>query len=162
MDTKTAISTRTRSSPRAETPARSNGSGLDNSFAERFASVWARPTPEALAGLLQPDVVLYQPHRPPIRGRAAALAEFRKLLDWMPLFHGEDFQASGGEDVVFIEWVMTVPLPRRAVRIPAVDRFLLRDGLAQERTVYFDQMRLLTDVITRPGLWPGFIKYRWG
>lgn len=159
MDMKTATSTKTRSSRRAKAKS---AAGAGAEFAARFAQAWQRPSPEALVELLQPNVVLRQPHQPPIRGRDAALAEFRKLLEWLPRFHGEEFKSIADGDQVVIEWVMTVPLPGRAVRIPAVDRFTLRDGLAAERTVYFDQMKLVSAVLSRPSLWRGYVKYRWG
>jgi hypothetical protein len=37
-------------------------------FADKFARAWAQPTPDTLVALLHDDVVLLQPHRPPIRG----------------------------------------------------------------------------------------------
>jgi SnoaL-like protein len=57
---------------------------MKHRFVEAFESAWSRPTPERLIALLDPDVVLLQPHLPPIRGRDAALKEFRRLLTWLP------------------------------------------------------------------------------
>jgi hypothetical protein len=131
-------------------------------FGDRFAAAWAQPTPEGLVALLQADVVLIQPHQPPIRGRDAALREFRRLLGWLPAFHGEVTRWSQSGDTVFIEWKMRLPLGRRTITIPAVDRFLLRGGLAAERVVYFDPMRLVAAVAAHPSLWAGYLKYRFG
>lgn len=68
---------------------------------------------------------------------------------------------SGNDELVFIEWRM-----RRsrgsADYIPAVDRFLLRDGLGIERIVDFDQIVLARQVFAHPTLWPGFLRYRFG
>ena len=130
-------------------------------FAEKFAATWSRPTPEQLVALLHEDVVLRQPHLRAIRGKAAALAEFRKLLTALPDFHGEGFNAVGDEQQVFIEWRMT-PTRNHPGHIPAVDRISLRDGLVLERVVYFDQFALLRQVLTRPAIWGGFLKYRFG
>jgi hypothetical protein len=104
----------------------------EQAFAERFAQAWAAPTPEGLVELLHEDVRLYQPTFAPIHGRQQALAEFRRLLGNVPGLYG------------------------------VVDRFLIRDGLALERRVYFDQLSLLLAVIARPGLWGGFMRYRFG
>lgn len=129
-------------------------------FAQQFADGWAAPTAERLVALLAEDVVLYQPHLPPLRGRAAARAEFARLFRWLPGLHGTVHRARGADGVVFIEWTMHFPFGRRGVAIPAVDRFLLRDGLGLERTVYFDQVPLLAGVVLHPGVWPGYLRYR--
>jgi SnoaL-like domain len=131
-------------------------------FAEAFAAAWAEPTPERLVALLHRDVVLLQPHLPPIRGRESALAEFRRLFAWLPGLHGAVARSSGGDDGLFIEWEMRVPVAGGTISIPAVDRFLLADGLGIERIVYFDQLLLIRAVASRPGLWPGYVKYRCG
>lgn len=54
------------------------------SFALRFAEAWKSPTSERIVRLLQPDAVLLQLHLPAIRGKAAALREFRRLFRWLP------------------------------------------------------------------------------
>lgn len=135
---------------------------MSKPFAEQFAEAWARPTPDGLVALLQPDVVLIQPHLPPIRGRDAALREFRRLLAWLPSFHGEITRWSESGNYVFIEWKMLLPLGHKTLSIPAVDRFLVRDGLGAERVVYFDQLRLMRAVAGNPRLWRGYLKYRFG
>lgn len=104
----------------------------EQAFAARFAQAWSKPTPAGLAELLHEDVRLYQPHRAPIHGRQQALTEFRRLLANLPGLHGVVDRASGA------------------------------DGLAQERRVYFDPLSLLFAVVTRPGLWGGFMRYRFG
>ena len=131
-------------------------------FIAGFTAGWSAPTPERLVALLHEDVVLYQPNQPPIRGRAAALADFRRLFTWLPGLRGDVDRACGGDGVVFIEWRMQFPLGRRGVELAAVDRFLLRDGLAIERVVYFDQLPLIAAVLSHPRLWPGFVRYRFG
>lgn len=130
-------------------------------FAARFARAWARPTPESLVALLHEDVRLYQPHHAAIHGKAAAQAEFTRLLGRLPGLHGIVDRAQGADDELFIEWRMILPGPKPA-SIGMVDRFLLRDGLALERRVYFDQLALLVTVIRQPRLWTGFLRYRLG
>lgn len=135
-------------------------SGAELAFAEQFAAGWAAPTAARLVALLTEDVVLYQPHLPPLRGKAAALAEFDRLFRWLPALHGEVHRARGGDGVVYIEWTMRFPLGNAVVDIAAVDRFLLRDGLGAERTVYFDQLPLIAGVLRHPSAWPGYVRYR--
>ena len=130
-------------------------------FARRFAEGWAAPTAERLVTLLADDVVLLQPHLPPIRGRAAARAEFERLFRWLPGMRGVVHRARGDEGVLYIEWTMRLPIGR-GVAIDAVDRFLLRDGLGVERTVYFDQLPLIAGVLRNPRAWPGYLRYRFG
>jgi hypothetical protein len=133
----------------------------EREFARRFAEAWAHPTPDGLVALLHDDVVLYQPHMPPIRGKEAARAEFVRLLRWLPELSGEVERSAGADDLLFIEWRMRVPVGG-GTYLRAVDRFFLHDGLAAERIVYFDQQRLAAIVATHPQLWPGFVKYRFG
>lgn len=135
---------------------------LEHPFARAFAAAWSAPTPDRLVALLTEDVVLRQPHRPAIRGRSAARRELSSMLRWLPSLHGEDFCAEGSADTVYIEWTLVFPVRRGGLRIHAVDRFFLRDGLGAERVVFFDQVPLLLAVALRPWLWPGFLRYRFG
>jgi hypothetical protein len=53
-------------------------------FVKRFAEFWADPSPEKMGTLLTEDVVLIQELSAPMRGIAAAQAEFGKLFSWLP------------------------------------------------------------------------------
>ena len=131
-------------------------------FATAFADAWAAPTPERLVVLLHQDVILRQPHRPPIRGRQAALADFGRLFRWLPGLHGVvDRSATEGE-WVFIEWRMQIPVRGRLLEMPMVDRFRVVDGLGAERVVYFDQLAFIRIVGAHPGLWAGYLRYQAG
>lgn len=134
----------------------------DSSFCRRFEQAWAEPTPERLASLLTGDVVLYQPQLPPIRGKAAVIAEFTRLLKWLPGTHSVTTRWQENAKEAFIEHTLHFPAGRDFIRLPAVDVFRLENGLARERIVYFDQVKLITGVLKHPSLWPGFIRYRLG
>jgi hypothetical protein len=136
--------------------------GIQHPFAKAFADAWSKPTPEKLVALLHPDVVLFQPHRPPIRGRDEALREFRRMFAWIPGFHGVVERSRGDDEVLFIEWQMKVPVGKDTVSVRAIDRFRLENGLGVERAVYFDQLVLIGAVLTHPSLWAGYIRYRFG
>jgi SnoaL-like domain len=134
---------------------------MEQEFVQRFTKVWKNPSPEELMELLHPDVVLYQPHLPAIRGREAALEEFQRLFRWLPELYGEVKRSSGSNGVVFIEWQMKCPIGKQGVAIRAVDRFILQDGLGIERVAYFNQLPLVASVLTHPQVWSGFWQYRW-
>ena len=131
-------------------------------FSEYFAKAWSQPTPDGLVALLHDDIVLLQPHRPPVRGKAAAHREFTHLLHWLPGLHGVVDRYVENETTAFIEWRLQVPLKKGMASIPAVDRFLLQDGLGIERCVYFDQMLMNRIVAGNSELWAGAVKYRLG
>ncbi len=78
----------------------------------------------------------------------------------MPGTRGEIDRSCSEGDLVYIEWRLIFPIGKRGVTLPAVDRFLLKDGLGHERRVFFDQMPLILAVLVRPWLWPGFLRYR--
>jgi len=135
--------------------------GMEQAFAQRFAEAWKQPSPERLVALLHPDVVLYQPQSPAIRGKEAARREFQRLFRWLPDLCGDVERWCGASGVVFIEWHMRFPIGK-GLAIRAVDRFVLQEGLGIERAVYFNPLPLLAAVVSHPHLWPGFIRYRFG
>ncbi len=131
-------------------------------FSERFASAWKDPTPEKLGALLAENVVLKQPHLRPIRGKAAAIEEFRRLFAWLPGTWSEVIRWQEDAQVAMIEHVLHFPMGARDVRLPAIDRFRLEQGLAVERVVYFDQVKLMRAVLGSPSTWAGYLRYRAG
>lgn len=133
-----------------------------DSFTSRFEEAWLAPTADGLAALLAEDVVLIQPHLPPIRGKDAARAEFARLFAWIPGTHSVVWSARESGDLAFIEHELRFPIGNDLVRLPSVDRITLRNGLVAERVVYFDQMRLILAVMRHPSLWPGYLTYRFG
>jgi hypothetical protein len=135
---------------------------VEQDFAKRFEQAWQAPMPDRLVALLREDVVLYQPHLPPLRGKPAVHREFRKLLAWLPGLHSVVKGWQGDDGLLFIEHELRAPMGTSTIRIPAVDRFRLVDGLAAERVVYFDQVRLITAVLRHPRLWTGYLRYRFG
>jgi hypothetical protein len=134
----------------------------EHDFVERFATTWKQPTLEALADLLDDYIVLKQPHLPTICGKVAAMAEFRRLLRWLPDFHGIVEHASYARNVVMIEWQMFFPIGTQPLAICAVDRLTLQNGLATERAVYFDTRPLRQAVMQHPSVWRGYLRYRYG
>lgn len=132
------------------------------SFSEQFIKAWKNPTPEGLASLLSEDVVLYQPHLPPIRGKQQAIQEFRKLLKWIPGAHSEVTFWKEDTELAFIEHILKFPVGSNVIEIHAVDRFTLENGRGKERVVYFNMLSLIAGVLKHPSLWLGYVNYRFG
>lgn len=136
--------------------------GTETETARAFEAAWAAPTPERLVALLHDDVVLLQPQLPPIRGKAAARAEFERLFRWLPGTHGVVDRTVSASGVAMIEWRLVFPIGRDGTSIPIVDRLTVRENLISERAAYFDQTPILIAVGSRPWLLPGFARYRFG
>ncbi len=135
---------------------------MEDTFARRFAEVWRAPTTEALVGMLHPEIVLYQPHQPEIRGKVAVHEEFERTFRWLPGLHGKVVRTLGANGVLFIEWEMHFELAGKPLCVGAVDRFLLKDGLAIERAVYFNDLQIMASVATHPSSWLDFLRYHLG
>lgn len=123
-------------------------------FVEQFAAAWARPTAERLAALLHPEVRLSAPMMRTTTGREASREELRRLIALWPDVRVEVERWSATDDFVFIEITMHATVAGRPLRIPAIDRFVLRDGLAMERVTYVaEPLSLLASVLMRPSGW---------
>lgn len=133
---------------------------MADSFSERFEEAWKSPSADRLAELFADDVVLFQPHLPPVRGKKAAIAEFNHLFAWLPGTHSVVQRWRESPELAFIEHVLHFPVGGEFIRIPSVDRFKLKEGLAIERVAYFDRVKLISAILRHPSLWPGFIRYR--
>ena len=90
---------------------------------------------------------------PAVKGRAAARESFERLLRLIPDLHTVVHRWSADGDVVFIEFTLVGTFGGRELRWPAVDRFVLRDGLIAERVSYFDAVPLAIAMLSRPRGW---------
>jgi ketosteroid isomerase-like protein len=133
--------------------AASNGQAGAAEFVRRFEGAWATSKVEALLELLTEDVVLVQPGMPSTEGKEAARKVFARLLRLIPDLHVEVHRWAARDEVVFIEFTLVGTFGGREVSWPAVDRFLIRDGLAAERLSYFDPLQPLLATATRPKGW---------
>lgn len=125
-------------------------------FVARFADFWKDPSPQRMPELLHPDVVLTQPLAPPMLGIADAQEEFRRIWRWLPDLRATVDRWSGDGSLVFIEFRLHTPAGRDVLEWPSVDRFVLRDDKAIERTTYFDPLAVLPALGRDPSLW-----WRW-
>jgi ketosteroid isomerase-like protein len=122
-------------------------------FVERFETAWSKSNPDALGELLADDVVLIQPAMPSIKGKEEAHRTFSQLFRLIPDLHVVVHRWAEGDDVLFIEFTLVGTFGGDEVSWPAVDRFLLRDGLVAERFSYFDPMPLFLTTLKRPRGW---------
>jgi len=127
-------------------------------FVQRFAAAWSKCDPAALAELLDEDVVLIQPMMPSTRGRTASRAAFARLFALIPDLRATVHRWGAGDDVLYIEFTLAGTFGGRELSWPAVDRFILRDGLALSRVSYFDPLPLAFKMLTRPRGWGRMIR----
>ena len=98
-------------------------------FVERFQDAWRQSSADALLEVLTDDVVLRQPSMPDVVGRAAAHEAFTRLFRAIPDLTATVHRWSAQGDVVFIEFTLSGEFGGRPLSWPAVDRFIVRDGL---------------------------------
>jgi ketosteroid isomerase-like protein len=122
-------------------------------FVERFETAWSKSNADALGELLTDDVVLIQPGMPSIKGKEQAHKTFSRLFRLIPDLHVVVHRWAAGDDVLFIEFTLVGTFGGGEVSWPAVDRFLLLDGLVAERISYFDPMPLFLTTLKRPRGW---------
>jgi len=128
--------------------------------ARTFESIWSSPTPETLAEALHPDVTLYQPAIPVIRGKDNAYKEFKRLLTWLPGLYGKVDKSISTDELISVEWKLIFPIGRRGIHIPIVDLLTVKDGKIFVRKAYFDQQPIVLAVLMRPLQIVKFIRYR--
>jgi ketosteroid isomerase-like protein len=122
-------------------------------FVARFEKAWGESDPDALLELLTDNVRLIQPTMTHTVGKQAARKQFAALLEAIPDLHVEVHRWAARDDVLFIEFTLIGTYGGRELSWPAVDRFLLRDGLAAERISYFDPLPIAAALVTRPRGW---------
>ncbi len=132
-------------------------------WVEAFAEGWRDP--ESLDAFadhferwLTDDVRMIQPQLPVMVGKAAFREGFRPAFDLIPDLHATVSNWAAHGDIVFIEFTLEGTLGGRQVRVPAVDRFTLRDGLVSERVAHFDPTPMLLGVAASPRAWPRFLR----
>ena len=134
--------------------------GDDTTFARAFEAAWADASAARLAALLHPEVTLYQPTVPPLRGRNAALRDFTALFRWLPGTRATVDHSMTLGDTCYIAFRLQFPIGDGRLEVRAVDHFVLKDGKAYSRRAHFDPMPLVVAVAVRPWLWWGFLRYR--
>jgi hypothetical protein len=131
-----------------------------------FIDGWRAPSDaDSFADHFEPictdDVRMAQPQLPTLIGKRAFREEFcRPTFALIPDLHAEvhDWAVNEAGDVILISFTLAGTLGGKPLRWPCVDRVVLSDGLACERTAYFDPAPLLRAVATRPRAWAPFAR----
>lgn len=115
-------------------------------FVDRFTEIWSDPDPERYRDLWHPDGVLLHPTmREPLPQEG--IADYvRRLQSLVPDVSLRVERWAAGDDVVFIEWVLTGTLRGEPHEVSGVDRFTLRGDRAIEGVAWFDTMPLWTKI----------------
>jgi hypothetical protein len=113
-------------------------------FTEKYLPAWTGNRPELLASFYSEDAFYSDPALPQgIRGRAAVLAYFRRLLahnpDWVWTYRGSIPLADG----FLNQWHAVIPVGERTIEVDGVCTVQLRDGLIYSNEVFFDRAALL-------------------
>ena len=115
---------------------------------------------DGLDDLLAADVVLRQPLAPTTHGLPTGKRAFAKIFTAIPDLHAEVDRWAATDDGVLIEFRLIGTVGGRSIEWPAVDRFVLEDGMAKVRVSYFDPTPLLRAVASRPTSWWPFLRSR--
>jgi SnoaL-like protein len=135
-------------------------------WVQGFIEGWRAPAgPDAFFAhfrpMLAPDIRMIQPQLPTAVGHDAFRRQFvGPLFAMLPDVRAEieDWAIRG--DTALIAFTLIATVGGRLLRWRAVDRVVLRDGVATVRESYFDPTPLLTAVVTRPRAWPRFLAAR--
>ena len=97
---------------------------------------------------------------PTTRGKEAARKAFTRLFTAFPGLRGTVHDWVARDDVLYIDFTLSCDFGGRELSWPAVDRFVLRDGLALERINYFDSMLVFVQILKRPRGWRNLARAR--
>ena len=109
-----------------------------------FAEVWKAPRErlDQLLALLDENVVLKAPTTPPVmKGHSESRRVLERAFPAMPDWRAEVHRWSAEDDTLFIEMSFSATIGGKPVTWRNVDRFLFRDGVAVERTAFFNPVR---------------------
>ena len=128
-----------------------NVQGLDTRVAREFADqwlpAWTGNRPEVLVSFYTDDAFYADPGLwPGIKGRAALLAYFGKLLKRFPDWRWTQRGSQPLKDGFLNGWHATIPVGKEVVEVDGVCTVQLRGGLIYRNVVYFDRTPLLAAV----------------
>ncbi len=113
-------------------------------FAERWLPAWSGNRPELLASFYTEDTFYADPAVPEgVRGRAALLAYFRRLLAANPAWTWTQRDAIPLEGGFLNLWHARVPVGEQVLELDGACSVELRDGLIARNLVFFDRSPLL-------------------
>lgn len=127
----------------------------------RFAEVWTKHDPDAIAELVHPEAHLIGPLDRDVHGREQARAFFAGVLGVIPdlEYEVEGWSYGSGQLMIWgrLHGRIAAHTP---IEWPVVDRITIRDGLIGKRIAYFDPMVIAAQVLRRPRTWLPFLRWR--
>ncbi len=130
-------------------------------FARRFAEYWQAPTPEGLDTVLARQVRMTAPMTPATHTLEDGRRVFAELFELIGDLTAEVHRWGATADGVLIEFTLSGTAGGKPISWDVVDRFVLgEDGLATERVTYFDSIPVVLAAISRPRVWPAFLRSR--
>jgi SnoaL-like domain len=122
--------------------------GLDaeqaRAFAERWLPAWSGNRPELLLSFYTDDAYYADPAVPAgVRGRAALLAYFTRLLGHFPTWVWTHRGSDPLQDGFLNRWHASIPVGAGTVEVGGVCTVQLREGRIYANEVFFDRSGLL-------------------
>jgi SnoaL-like domain len=117
-------------------------------FAEKWLPAWSGNDPERLAGFYSDDALYVDPGVPDgVRGKAALLAYFRKLLAYNPEWVWTQIEGIPMQDGFLNKWRASIPVGNKTLEIVGVCLVQLDAARKIRRNeVYFDRSELLEEI----------------
>jgi hypothetical protein len=118
------------------------------SFAQRWLPSWTGNNPEGLADFYSDDTFYLDPGVPVgIRGKAALLEYFRRLLKYNPNWVWTQLEGIPMEDGFLNKWRADIPVGDETISVVGVCFVQLNAaGKIKRNEVYFDRTELLTKI----------------
>lgn len=117
-------------------------------FAQRWLPAWTGNDPERLASFYSDDALYVDPGiTAGVRGKAALLAYFRKLLAHNPNWVWTQLEAIPMEDGFLNKWLAKIPVGTKTLDVVGVCLVQLdAAGKIRRNEVYFDRTELLSEI----------------
>ena len=117
-------------------------------FASRWLPAWTGNDPERLADFYSEDAFYLDPGIPQgVKGKAALLAYFRKLLAYNPDWVWTQIEGIPLEDGFLNKWLARIPVGDKTLDVVGVCFVQLdSQGKIRRNEVYFDRSQLLAEI----------------
>jgi hypothetical protein len=117
-------------------------------FAERWLPAWTGNDPARLVAFYSDDAFYLDPGVPQgVKGKAALLAYFTKLLAHNPQWVWTQLEAIPLEDGFLNKWLAKIPVGPKTLEVVGVCLVQLdAAGLIRRNEVYFDRSALLAEI----------------
>jgi SnoaL-like domain len=126
--------------------------GQARAFADRWLPAWSGNRPEYLTSFYTDDAYYADPAIPSgVRGRAALLAYFTKLLSHNPTWVWTHRGSIPIQDGFLNQWHASIPAGSVTVEVDGVCTAQIRDGRIYSNEVFFDRSGLLRAIAAAKG-----------